>query len=66
MAALQAAEAASGFREAPRHGTPFFRAGRAGDWRNHLSAGQVQRLCATHGSVMARFGYTADGLEDER
>jgi aryl sulfotransferase len=56
--ALQSAEREHGFREAPRRATPFFRSGRAGDWRTHLSVAQVSRIRSAHHAVMRRFGYT--------
>jgi aryl sulfotransferase len=56
---LQAAEAEQGFREVGRRQERFFRSGKAGDWVNHLSAEQVDRICSTHGAMMRRFGYSA-------
>ncbi len=35
----------------------FFRKGKAGGWREELTAGQVRRLVDAHGDVMRRFGY---------
>ncbi len=55
---LQAQEAAEGFGERPAGASaPFFRSGRPGDWRNHLTAVQVDRLQDRHGPVMQRIGY---------
>jgi hypothetical protein len=54
---LQSAERRAGFREAPRPGTAFFRSGRSGDWRHHLSIAQADRIRAAHLAVMKRFGY---------
>ena len=58
--ALQAAEDRSGFRERPRRAERFFREGRAGSWRSHLSPAQVSRMESHHAQVMGRFGYLAD------
>jgi hypothetical protein len=56
---LQAAEAEKGFRELSTRQERFFRSGKAGDWVNHLTPEQVERICTTHGEMMARFGYSA-------
>lgn len=58
--ALQSAERERGFREAPHQTTPFFRSGRAGGWRAHLSAAQAGRIRSAHRSAMRRFGYAGD------
>lgn len=61
---LQSAERASGFLEKPPEANMFFRKGRAGQWRDVLSAEQVDRIVSVHGEQMARFGYLdALGLE---
>lgn len=57
---LQAAEQEKGFREVGRRQQRFFRSGRQGDWRNHLSEAEAGRICTAHGAMMARFGYSAD------
>ena len=54
---LRRAEGENGFRERPWKAERFFREGRSGGWRRHLSASQVARIVADHGSVMERFGY---------
>ena len=54
---LQKSEAAAGFRERPPEAERFFRAGRSGEWRETLSAGQISRIVADHGEQMQRFGY---------
>lgn len=55
---LQKLEATTGFRERPPSASaPFFRGGRAGQWRNHLAAPLMTRLAADHGSTMADLGY---------
>ena len=58
---LQAIEAARRFRETPQRAERFFREGRAGDWRNHLSHAEVRQLLNAHCRVMARFGYETMG-----
>jgi hypothetical protein len=56
---LQRQERETGFRErSSRAPGPFFRCGRAGNWREELSAEQARRLIAAHGETMARFGYS--------
>lgn len=54
---LQKAEASTGFQEKPATAGQFFRAGRAGQWREILSADQVRRIVADHRDQMRRFGY---------
>jgi aryl sulfotransferase len=57
FAALQATEAKKGFREAAARQDIFFRSGMAGDWVNHLTDAQAERIRDEHGAVMQRFGY---------
>lgn len=40
----------------------FFRSGKAGDWRRHLSATQVSEVVRAHGETMAAFGYVPRDL----
>jgi hypothetical protein len=53
-------EAVQGFRERSEHADRFFRVGRAGQWREKLSGGQVKRIVDAHGNMMKRFGYLPD------
>ena len=39
----------------------FFRSGRAGGWRRHLSVAQVREVVRAHGETMAVFGYDPQG-----
>ncbi|MCY4600502.1 MAG: sulfotransferase domain-containing protein [Acidobacteria bacterium] len=54
---LRAQEERSGFHEKPRTARFFFRAGRAGSWRDTLSRDQVRALTEAHAPLMERFGY---------
>lgn len=58
---LRELETARPFRETPLRAKRFFREGRAGDWRNHLSQAEMRHLVDRHRQVMARFGYEAMG-----
>jgi aryl sulfotransferase len=55
---LQAHEEQRGFAEQLHAGKRFFRQGRAGGWRETLSAAQVDRLRRDHEPVMMRLCYT--------
>ncbi len=46
-----------GFIEKSPKASAFFRKGIVGDWRNVLSASQVDRIIEAHGEVMATLGY---------
>lgn len=54
---LQNQERRDGFKERSVHAEAFFRAGRAGQWRELLSSAQQAAIEAAHGEVMRRFGY---------
>jgi len=54
---LRAEEDTRGFAERPENAGRFFRQGTAGQWREQLSADQVERIVADHGEQMRRFGY---------
>lgn len=58
FAELQRQEQRTGFRERWRESTaPFFRAGRAGGWKEVLTPEQEHAIVVVHRPVMARFGY---------
>lgn len=58
FARLQGQEERDGFKERSVHSQgPFFRRGRVGGWRDELNEDQVQRLIASQGETMRRFGY---------
>lgn len=47
----------NGFKEKPSKVKSFFRKGEIGDWGNHLTKEQINKLIADHKEVMRRFGY---------
>jgi len=61
---LQQQEKERGFREQWYGAEPtsekFFRRGRIGDWRHHLSRSHVQCIEDAHGETMKRFGYVLE------
>lgn len=54
---LRGQEEHSGFPDKPRTARFFFRAGRAGAWRDALSREQVRAITDAHAPLMERFGY---------
>lgn len=54
---LKAEEDERGFWEKPAGTKSFFRKGEVGDWRNHLTEAQRNRLVADHEVLMRKFGY---------
>ena len=55
-------EDASGFRERTAPSQRFFRQGKSGNWRDHLTPEQAQQIISDHRAMMQRFGYlTPDG-----
>ncbi len=51
-------ESKAGFVEARPDGkAKFFRAGKAGTWRDELSEAQVAKVVAAHREIMTKFGY---------
>ena len=58
FARLRAQENEKGFRERLAHADRnFFREGRAGQWKEVLTAAQIDRIVNDHGEQMRRFGY---------
>lgn len=55
--ALADQERRFGFSERPEQSERFFRSGRAGQWRDNLTAAQARQIETDHGPVMKRFGY---------
>jgi hypothetical protein len=63
---LQRQEQEAGFRERPPTASAqFFRRGKAGAWRDELGPEVAQRIIATHGAIMRRFGYLNEGTESQ-
>ncbi len=58
---LRAQEATSSFKERSAKSEAFFRSGKAGDWQNHLTPAQCDRLAEALAPAMTRLGYGADG-----
>lgn len=54
---LKEQEEATGFAEKPETSERFFRAGRAGQWRDRLTPEQVKAIVEPNREQMARFGY---------
>jgi hypothetical protein len=54
---LKRQEEAKGFRERSARADRFFVAGKAGGWRDKLTATQANRIAVYHRQAMAHFGY---------
>lgn len=65
FARLREAEDREGFKERHWASRRFFRSGRAGDWRRHLTADQAQAVLEAHGTVMSAWGYDSEALLGE-
>ena len=50
-------ESEFGFTERPTRTTRFFRQGRSQGWQEELTTAQVERIIASHATVMQRYGY---------
>lgn len=62
---LAEAEKQHGFRENWGSKQPFFRSGRAGDWRRHLTAPQALTVLESAARTMSAFGYDCEALLDD-
>ena len=65
FANLRKAEEQHGFRENSLSNRRFFRSGRAGDWRRHLTAEQARTVLDANGRVMSASGYDSEALLGE-
>jgi hypothetical protein len=63
---LQEEEQRRGFLERPSSSPVFFRAGKAGSWREQLPTELARQIVADHGAVMAKFGYAEEVKEVAR
>jgi aryl sulfotransferase len=54
---LQRQEREKGFAEGSGKQEFFFRQGRGGNWRNHLTEAHIRRIESAHGTTMQRLGY---------
>jgi hypothetical protein len=54
---LKDQEETQGFQEKPEHAERFYREGRAEQWKDVLTPGQIDRIVQAHRTQMARFGY---------
>jgi hypothetical protein len=61
---LKQQEKAHGFLEASRKNSSFFHKGKAGRWRDTLTAEQVARIEQDHGKMMQLCGYELSGITE--
>ncbi|MGX1096937.1 sulfotransferase domain-containing protein [Amorphus sp. MBR-141] len=61
LAELQRQEASSGFQESLPGQRRFFRSGRIGEWREVMTAAQVEAIESRFAPVMERWGYDVSG-----
>ncbi|MEX0583869.1 MAG: sulfotransferase domain-containing protein [Sneathiella sp.] len=60
--AVRTQEEKKGFREQSAKNSKFFRAGKAGQWKDVLTRDQVDRIIQSHHMTMEYFGYNPDEL----
>lgn len=60
---LRKQESKKGFKENLDKAERFFREGKAGQWQEGLTRGQVRRIAQEHHVQMARFEYLTDELK---
>jgi hypothetical protein len=54
---LKEQEEQESFKEKPTYAKSFFRKGEVGDWRNHLTTEQVEKIITDHKKIMIMQGY---------
>lgn len=59
---LKNQEASEGFKERPVNSDAFFRRGKTGSWKEHLSNEQVNKVIHHHKQMMIRFGYLTEDI----
>lgn len=54
---LKSQEEKDNFKEKPTKAKSFFREGKSGNYKNHLSEVQIEQIIKDHSDIMKRFGY---------
>jgi hypothetical protein len=60
---LRKQEEKFGFREKPQNAEYFFREGKLGTWKKHLTSEQKHKIINDHQAMMKKFGYLDDNDE---
>jgi len=60
---LSEQESKGGFKEKMIKSKSFFRQGKIGDWRNHLSKSEMNKIIWQHQEIMSKFGYINENGE---